>query len=152
MHRSRSDFPWLPRAFPLLATAVGAVLLFFFSLSQAHAGFMHCRTDPIITLSNGDTVIILVDVDADPVQIQKINYVLHVPAGVTAVNITYTGTALGLDENLVLKDDSNDAYKSETTVDVGKWADVLVTMSLRDQTVVREGVGGKKLSATIDLE
>lgn len=152
MHHNLPIFPRLPRAFSVLATLLGLAFLFSFSLAQAQASLLHCRTDPIVTLSNGDVVIITVDIDADPTQVQRIDYTLHVPAGVTATNIVYTGSDRGLNENLTLLQDSDAEYKSVTVVRTSKSVAVAVIMSLGGDTDSATGNGGKKLTAVISID
>ena len=50
----------------------------------ANAGLL-CRSDPIVRLSNGATLIIGADIATDQSQVKDVHYDLHVPHGVTSV-------------------------------------------------------------------
>ena len=150
MSSSRLPTPRLPRGiFPGAAFLV-AMLLFLFPLSHAQAAFHLCRTDPIVTLSNGDIVSIYVEVAAEPEDIQNIDYVLHVPKGVTATNIVYLGTDLGLVENLTLKQDAKPReYKAETTVFTKDKVDVSTTIVFDDSSKTADGDSNRAIKVTI---
>lgn len=134
-----------------LVSVFSLTLLLGLPSVPAQAAAVACRTDPIVTLSNGDVVIILVDIATAPENVTRIDYKLHVPKGVTATNIIYTGVELGLVENLVLVDDANEEYKSETVVRVAKSVSVVATMIYDDEVVTVSGKGGKVIKASIEI-
>lgn len=143
---------FLRRRLLLPVSLIGAVILSAISISSAQAGAIGCRTDPIVTLSNGDVVTILLDIDADASQVTSIDYTLHVPPDITATNITYTGAALGLAENLTVIPDTKDKYRSEIVVAAPKSVVVVATMTFEDAVVTVTGSGGKVIKATIEFD
>src|SRR5690242_6867808 len=146
MYSSWSTTPGLRRVLIVPAALLVAVLLFLFPLSRAQAAFQLCRTDPIVTLSNGDVVSIYVEFAADPADVTKIDYKLHVPKGVTAVSIIYMGGELGLVENLTVAQDAKaHEYRSETVVRVSKSVAVKATTYFEQQVKVASGDGGQVL-------
>lgn len=154
MHSPWSPTPRLFRV-PLFGAAVlCAALLFLLPLARAQAAFQLCRTDPIVTLSNGDVVSIYVEIATEPSDIERIDYKLHVAKGVTATSIVYLGAELGLVENLVVVQDGKpDEYKSETTVrGIAKSVGVTATTIFEDESVTVIGAGAKTLKATIDIQ
>lgn len=145
--------PWLHRVLLVPATILAVTLLLFFPQARAQAAFYLCRTDPIVTLSNGDVVSIYVEMNADPVDIQRIDYTLHVPKGVTALSIVYLGTEIGLVENLTVKPDAkSDEYKSETKVVAAKSVAVTATTWFETESKSATGKGGETLKVTIDTD
>lgn len=129
-----------------------ALCLAILSPGSLQAAAVGCRTDPIVTLSNGDVVSIYVDIATDPSQVKSINYMLHVPDGVTATNITYLGGAFGLSEHLTLTTQGSDTeYRSETVVNAPKSVSVTATMVYGAESDTATGKAGKTLDATIDI-
>src|SRR5947207_893660 len=58
---------------------------------SALAGFTPCRTDPVVTLSNGVAITLSATVYDAPSDIQNIAYVIHAPAGTTVTSVDYLG-------------------------------------------------------------
>lgn len=56
----------------------------------AEAGFEGCRGDPIILLSDGTVMIIVVDIAANASDVKSIVYKIGVPANVSIVQVTFT--------------------------------------------------------------
>lgn len=135
----------------LVAMLACVSLLSVVGFSTAQAGAIGCRTDPIVTLSNGDVLTILVDVNAAASAVKRIDYTLHVPKGVTITKIVYTGSSLGLVENLTLRQDAKKEYQSETVVSVAKSVGVAATLTLGKVSVSDTGKGGKTLKAKIKI-
>lgn len=153
MHISWSPTPRLSRVWFLSAACLAVTLLFLFPLAPAQAAFVLCRTDPIVTLSNGHVVSIYVEIATYPEDIDKIEYKLHVPKGVTATSIVYLGAELGLEEKLTIVDDAKPGqylYKSETSVKgVSNKVGVTATTLFEDEVVSVTGSGGETLKAII---
>ena len=68
-------------------------IIFVLPTSQASAAMRGCRTDPIFKLSNGDILTVTLEIGTDSHNIRNINYILHVPPGVTVTKVTYTAGA-----------------------------------------------------------
>lgn len=101
---------------------------------KASAALRGCRTDPIFTLSNGDVVTVTLDVDTDADNVKEVNYILHVPAGVTPVSVEFTPGILGKKETYSVIGDSPDGvYTSDSFVKStkdGNLANVIVNMDV----------------------
>lgn len=89
-----------------------------------------CRTDPIVSLTNGDQLRIIVQVNAPENQIKSVDYTLHAPPGVQTKKIVYTAGGLGKRERFTLVNDEQPGYYTvEVAVKVtgNNSADVSVT-------------------------
>lgn len=119
-------------------------------VSPARAAAVGCRFDPIITLSNGDTVVITADIAAAPDDVKQIKYTLHVPARVTVTNVVYTGDGLGVKEKLSVKDDAPaGTYVTETLVKTDAVVAVTATSSKDNLSVVVVGLSNSTLRAVL---
>ncbi len=91
-----------------------------FTLLAPHATFAairSCRADPIVWLSNGDSVQMTVEIAAEAADVRRIEYTLHVPIGVSATKIVYTGGALQSKEEVVfVADQPASQYMTDTVV------------------------------------
>jgi len=93
------------------------LLLATLPVSTVSAALRTCRTDPIVLLSNGYGMSISSIVGTDVANVVMIRYTLHVPQGVTAKRVVYTGGALAGKETLTLvADQANGRYAVETAV------------------------------------
>lgn len=72
-----------------------------------------CRTDPTVTLSNGYVLTMWANISTDISNVNSVNYVLHVPKGVTIKNITYD--ANGGVENIQLVADQSGTHYSDVS-------------------------------------
>jgi len=77
----------------LITVFILLVIMLVLPTMQASAALSRCRTDPIFKLSNGDIVTVTLVINTDPHNIRNINYILHVPPGVTVTKVTYTAGA-----------------------------------------------------------
>ena len=102
----------LTRFFILCVTALMAAL----PTIQASAALVKCRTDPVFNLSNGDTVTITLDINTDATNVKGLDYVLHVPAGVTATKVTFIGGFTAVETYKVIQDSPARAYTTDTLV------------------------------------
>lgn len=73
----------------------------------ANAHTVTCRTDPMVTLSNGVTVTLYEDISDSATDVTKITYALHVPVGVTATSISYSGAVSASIQSVTLYADEN---------------------------------------------
>ena len=93
------------------------LLLATLPVSTVSAALRTCRTDPIVLLSNGYGMAISSLVGTDVTNVVTIRYTLHVPQGVTANRVVYTGGGLAGKETLTLvADQANGRYAVETAV------------------------------------
>ncbi len=82
----------------------------------ALAGVRVCRLDPIVVLSDGRVVRMTAEIAASADDVDIVVYTLHVPTGVEATRVTYTGGALAQKERVDIVDDLGDtnAYVTKT--------------------------------------
>lgn len=83
----------------------------------AWAGHSICRTDPVVTLSNGVIVTMTEDIEADPSAVQGINYTLSAPRGTTITRIDYYGPIAPALQHVTLVANQDDShYHTQTNV------------------------------------
>ena len=128
-----------------------AILVLILPATAASAMLARCRTDPIFTLSNGDKITIVLNIDTDEASVTYVNYILHVPAGVTVKNVTFTAGGIGnLETYWVRQDSPANTYKTESFV-VTKQAGVAIVATTSLQKIVKSvyGFSSQNLVATI---
>ena len=121
---------------------------------QASAAMTKCRTDPIFRLSNGDVVTVVLDVNTDEANIQKISYILHVPAGVTVNSVEFTPGIVGNKETyLVFQDNPSGFYTSESFLIAKAKDPVAVTANMDVNSIYfQSATGYDKQNLIITLE
>ena len=126
-----------------LLVLIGALLTGPLAPGEAAAGFGGCRTDPIVLLSNGTMVALTATIQDDPTDIRGITYRLHVPSGVSADMVVYTGGALqGIEAVDVVADNAAGAYDTDTLVSTAA-SDIPVTA-----TMMTSGAGSASISGS----
>lgn len=135
----------------LFATILSLVAAIILPLSDVQAGAIGCRRDPIVTLSNGDVVTIMLDISVDASQVERIDYILYVPEGVTATSIVYFESTPYIPEELILQTGEAGEYKSETLVTAPNSAKVVVYMTYGEVTETVKGKATKPITAKIDI-
>lgn len=105
------------KLFRLKQVRVIVALLLIFTISgQALARFL-CRADPLVILSNGVTMDIGASISTLPWEVTHVDYVLHVPVGVSAIATIHTPTWLTSQESFVIIADMPPRqYQTITTV------------------------------------
>lgn len=115
MFNKRLMFVRRSRLYMMIAL-LGVAVLLQQPLTVA-AAIRSCRADPIVWLSNGDTIQMTVEIAADVADVQGILYTLHAPVGVTVDRIVYTGGALQNKEEVVfVADQAPGHYVTDTVV------------------------------------
>lgn len=73
----------------LLASALVALggLAGILGTGQAHAAYVTCKTDPVITLSTGKQVTLWAITQTSAANIAAVYYTLHIPAGTTVTSV-----------------------------------------------------------------
>ncbi len=103
------------------AAAIALLVLLALSLLPTHpafAGFVACRADPIVWLSNGQSIQITATINAAESDVSTIVYTVHVPVGTTITRVVYNGGGLGRKERVILVDDqAPNQYWTDTVVD-----------------------------------
>lgn len=93
-----------------------AIALMTVNVKDVSAGWMQCRSDPIVILSNGIIMDLSADIGTFPWRVERVDYVLHVPEGVSLVASIATPTWLTTVETFTLIDDAQPGeYRSVTT-------------------------------------
>ena len=115
------------------------------------AAFVSCRADPLVFLSNGDTIKIVASMETPASNIKSINYVLHVPPGVNVTQVVYTGGLFAGKEALrVLSDAPSNSYTSDTLVTTRiPGVGVTATTSSRQLRASVSGFDRQTLSVTL---
>jgi hypothetical protein len=93
------------------------VLPALFALPQrawAHAS--GCRTDPVVSLSNGATVTLWSDISTSLDQVRAVRYELHVPNHVSVTGIAFPDGLDYLESVVVYSDQAVSSYSSATVV------------------------------------
>jgi hypothetical protein len=129
------------RRVTLWAALIVASVLGLGAPHAVFAGIVSCRADPIVWLSDGESVRMTSEIGAQAATVRAITYTLHVPAGVTATKIVYTGGVLQSKERVVLvADQLPHTYVMDTLVDSHASASVNATSAM---TSNRHTVSGK---------
>jgi hypothetical protein len=69
---------------------------------HSYAHVSSCRTDPIVKLSNGESVNLSASIYDTATNVSKVTYTLYIPAGVAVTGETFTGNAFTGKEALVV--------------------------------------------------
>lgn len=125
----------------LCLTALVAIMLLL-PTTNASAALVRCRTDPIFVLSNGDMLSVILDIGTTAANVKNINYVLHVPAGVTVNRVAYTNLNLRLPESYRVYQDSPAKTYTVDTVVTTQTSSVAVTVFARINTGITKSVSG----------
>jgi hypothetical protein len=103
---SISAFTARHRGRTLLGTLLGVAVLsasllaFFSRLAPAtHAAISGCRSDPLVILSNGNTLHLSTIINAPATDVQQVSYSLHAPVGTWITGVVDT-SVLDLKETL----------------------------------------------------
>lgn len=112
-----------------------AVLLAGASGAPAHAALVRCSSDPIVYLSNGMKVDLTATLATNRQNVERITYVLHVPAGAQVTKVVYTAGELGHKEAVTVLDDATGAYTADSDAEIyASSAAVDVEMAVLDQS------------------
>jgi hypothetical protein len=103
----------------LLGAAVLSASLLTRSLlaPATHAALGGCRSDPIVTLSNGYAFDLHATVDDTYADIQQVTYTLHAPVGTWVTNEVDTSVLGGKETFLFRADNPPNTYSAATKVD-----------------------------------
>jgi hypothetical protein len=83
----------------------------------ALAGRSVCRTDPVVTLTDGTVLDLWATVETERSNINRIEYTLHAPPGSRVLLVAYTGGLLGVREHFTLQADAAPGeYWTDTVV------------------------------------
>src|SRR5687768_16693580 len=100
--------------------SVAVIAVFVLSavnVRSALTGWLNCRSDPVVILSNGVTMDISADISTWPWRVQRVDYILHGPADVELVLAVGTPTWLTSQETFTYyADQEAGEYHIETIV------------------------------------
>jgi hypothetical protein len=106
-----------PRLLVGVLALASTVLAVSMGSGSAFAGYTACQTDPTVVLSTGQTVTLWTTVNTDISNVQSINYVLHLPPGVSVVSVSYDQYA-SLENFSSVNDQANKHAEADTTVNL----------------------------------
>jgi hypothetical protein len=92
-----------------------------------HAQLATCRSDPLLTLSNGAQVTLYEDIYDAASDVTGVTYQLHVPVGVMVRSITYSGAISSKLQTITVTADENAGDYDAYTVVYTKTANISVT-------------------------
>lgn len=101
-------------AIALMLSAAGALSLG--GPRPASALLSTCRSDPVVTLSNGAQIDLQAGIQDSTSDVKGVLYTVHVPAGTWVVAVVNTDGLLGLVENVRVYADNPPATYSSTTL------------------------------------
>lgn len=107
------------KSFPrrIISSIIAIVMVLSVSVNVVSAGWVQCRSDPVVILSNGLVLDLSANISVLPWKVEQVDYVLHVPEGVSLVLSIATPTWLTTVETFTIIDDAAPGeYHSETTV------------------------------------
>ena len=120
-----------------------AAVVFALPITQASAALVHCRTDPIFKLSNGDVTNVTLDISTDATNVRNVTYSLHVPAGVTVTQVTYTAGGMGTKEMYkVYQDSPAKTYTADVVVTTQNTGSIPVIATVRLNSTNAKSVSG----------
>lgn len=100
----------------VVALVVGAALAaMMFRPGDAFAGVTVCDTDPVVTLSNGQTITLWDAVSTDPTNIVGVTYTLHIPTNLRVVSVSYDQYA-ALESFTWVADQNGNRFEDDTVV------------------------------------
>jgi hypothetical protein len=116
------------RRFVLRGTILAlSLLIASLAARNAQAAFTVCRSDPLVTLSNGVQVTLYEDISDTATDVTGITYQLHIPAGLKVKSISYNGAIPSSLQTITTTADENSGnYDAYTVVDT-KTSNVSVT-------------------------
>jgi hypothetical protein len=115
----------------LMTGALGGPLL----AGGAHAQLSTCRTDPIVTLSNGVSITMWATMQTDISNVKSVTYVLHVPAGVTLKSVSYD-TNGSLEHLSLVADQTGTHYADQTSVTLTSGSVSMTAYATRQDSTV----------------
>jgi hypothetical protein len=127
----------------LICLTILMAIMLLLPTTNASAALVRCRTDPIFVLSNGDMLSVILDIGTTSANVRNINYILHVPAGVTVRKVAYTNLNLRLPESYkVYQDSPAKTYTIDTVVTTQNTGSIGVTVFARLNTGITKSVSG----------
>jgi hypothetical protein len=108
----------------------------------AHAQISGCRSDPVVTLSNGDQVTLYEDISDTATDVTQITYQLHIPVGLSVKSVTYSGAIASKLQSITLTADENLGNYDAYTVVSTKTPNIPVTAYMTANTTTSTQTAG----------
>jgi hypothetical protein len=127
-----------------LQITILCLLLAGLALPATHVSAMlrSCRTDPILTFSDGSKLTVTATINTDESSITGVVYVVHAPAGLTVKNTVFTGGNLSGKEIVVLLADQQPGVYQTDTLVLSRFSGVAVqAVSSLNQAIFRSASG-----------
>lgn len=126
---------------------------------NAQASITYCRSDPVVTLSDGTQITLFEDIYDTSSDVTGITYQLHIPVGLHVSSISYAGAILSKLQTITTTADENtgnfDAYTmvSTKTANISVIAYMSATSSAGTTTVSCQtsGHSGQTLHSHLHL-
>jgi len=143
----------LNRSFVIAATFMFVLLVASATyLPTADASFDACRDDPILMLSDGSTLTVVVDIGTSVTNVKSVGYAIHTPHGVKLVSVVHT-TFSGFTgkEQFSFNDDAKPGeYLTDTVVQTRfNQVSVTATSTLNSRSTSVPGVNAQHLKSTL---
>jgi hypothetical protein len=126
----------------LLAVLGAAALALSLTSSGVHAQISACRSDPLVTLSNGDQITLYEDISDTATDVTKITYQLHIPVGLSVKAITYSGAIASKLQTISVTPDENIGNYDAYTVVFTKTPNIPVTAYMTANTTTSTQTAG----------
>ncbi len=137
------------------AVATAGLLGVMFAPVHAHA-MQACYSDPIVLLSNGQTVDLSAQIADSSADVTSVSYILTLPTHVTPTQVVYTGGAFAGKEHFTYKNrgDTTRVYGSSTvlttaTAGIGLTAQSRVTGVYGQAQASASGEAGQNLAISV---
>jgi hypothetical protein len=106
-----------PRRILPVALVLGAGLLVApLHVQRAAAYISGCETDPVLVLSNGESLALATNVATDPHSVESIVYVVHAPVGVSLVRVHSWGRLKKVESIVFVSDLASNVFATDTVV------------------------------------
>jgi hypothetical protein len=108
-----------------------------------------CRTDPIVTLSNGYQMTLWSDIYTDVSLVRGVSYTLHVPVGVSVQGVSYDQNG-SLETLTVVADETGGRYSVTTNVSLISGIAPVTVFATRQNSTVAMAVGVSGLNIALN--
>jgi hypothetical protein len=117
--------------------------------NPVHAQISACRADPTVTLSNGVAVTMWATMQTDISNVKSVNYILHVPTGVTMTGITYDANG-ALEHVSIVADQTGTHYEDVTTAALYSGSVAMTAYATRRDSTVASKNGTTGTAITLN--
>ena len=155
LRKSRKIVPVLK-----LNSTIAVVLLGLFAVVALHptptaqAAAVSCRRDPIVWMSDGTKVQMVVTIASNIADVQNILYTVHTPSGVVPTKIVYPGGKKASIEQVKFVQDQTPHNYSLDVLVTTTTSGILVTVDAKreSQKFSQSGISGKPIGVALPLK